>query len=226
MQGQKEKIEIYAYSFPTICAPPVTAINLNCFTQLQELELADSLNPEDDYYLDIVIIDITREGDGGVAISSCYGWLLSGPTLNQSDQWCDSSTSLALTEPVSRTAAEERDELIPQLQQFWDTEPTITGDSIRGDERFSQIIAFDCLQGKYLVRPAWNTLHLHSTNYDACLMHLHRLRSYLQKNVSLLQEYQSTFNEQLQSGIIKVAPELEKMTQNCFFTPSWDRNTR
>ena len=58
---------------------------------------------------------------------------MSEPTLNQSNQWCDSSTSLALTEPVSRTAVEERDELITQLQPYWDTKSIgITGDSIPG----------------------------------------------------------------------------------------------
>ena len=138
-----------------------------------------------------------------------------------------SSTSLAATEPVSRTAVEERDEFITQLQPFWVTKSIeITGDSIPSDDGFSQIITFDCLQGRCLVRLPWISLRLHSTNYDAYLMHLHCLRSHLQNNVLLLQEYQSIFNEQLQSGIIKVVPESEKMTKNCFFTPSWDHNVR
>ena len=146
--------------------------------------------------------DITRERDGPVAISSQLGWLLSGPTR---DRISRISTNLALTESTSVDAEVEQDELTTQLQQFWNTESIgITESPTPEDDGFSKIITFDSSQHRYFVTLPWNSLHLRSTNYKACLTPLHYLRTRLQKNVPIVQEYQSTFNEQLKSVIIEV----------------------
>ena len=81
LRGRDEELEIYALSFPTLCAPPGSVVNLDHFSHLQELDLADCPYLEDysdaidvligaDHYWDIVTGDITREGNGPVAISS------------------------------------------------------------------------------------------------------------------------------------------------------------
>ena len=81
-------------SFPTLCAPPGSVVNLDHFSHLQELDLADCPHLEDDsdaidvligadHYWDIVTGDITREGDGPVAISNRLGWLFCGPARDQ-----------------------------------------------------------------------------------------------------------------------------------------------
>ena len=75
-----EDIEICALTFPAICAPPVSFIDMSHFTVLRELNLADDPQRDEyasdtidiligsDHYWDIVIGDITREGDGPVSI--------------------------------------------------------------------------------------------------------------------------------------------------------------
>ena len=106
------------------------------------------------------------------------------------------------------------------LQQFWDIESIgISEDSTLEDSGFSHIILLDSTQNRYCAALSWNSLHLHSTNYELYLTRLHYLRNRLQKNGSLLQEYQSTFDEQLKSGIIEVVPKSEEIIQNCFFLP-------
>ena len=115
-------------SFPTLCAPPGSVVNLDHFSHLQELDLANCPYLEDDsdainvligtdHYWDIVTGDISREGNGPVAISSRLGWLLSGPARNQIKESPHTATYLGLTEPMNT-----KDELTAQLQQFWDIE--------------------------------------------------------------------------------------------------------
>ena len=147
-----------------------------------------------DHYWDIVTVDITREGDGPVAISSRLGWLLFGLARDQINRFSRTATYLGLTESVN--TEEEQDKLTTQLQQFWDIESIgISEDSTLEDTGFSHIISFDSTQNRYCAALPWNSIRLHSTNYELCLTHLHYLRNCLQKNESLLQEYQSTFDE-------------------------------
>ena len=226
LRGRDEELEIYALSFPTLCAPPGSVANLDHFSHLQELDLADCPYLEDDsdaidgligadHHWDIVTGDITREGNGPVAISSRLGWLLSGPARNQIKESPHTATYLGLTEPMNT-----KDELTAQLQQFWDIESIgISKESTLEDDGFSHIISFDSTQNRYCAALPWNLLHLHSTNYELCMTRLHYLRNRLQRNESLLQEYQSTFNEQLNSHIIEVVPESEEVIQNRFFLP-------
>ena len=229
LQGREEELEVYALSFPTLCAPPGSVVNLDHFSHLRELDLADCPCSEDDsdaidvligadHYWDIVTGDISREGDGPVAISSRLGWLLSGPARAQINPFFRTSTYLGLTESVN--TEEEQDELTMQLEHFWDTDSIgISVDSTIEDSGFSHIISFDSAQNRYCAALPWNSLQLQSTNYELCLTRLHYLRDRLQKNGSLLQEYQSTFEEQLKSGIIEVVPESEEMIKDCFFLP-------
>ena len=125
LQGREEELEIYALSFPMLCAPPGSVVNLDHFSHLQELDLADCPHLEDDsdardvligadHYWDIFTGDITREGDGPVAISSRLGWLLSGPARDQINRFSHTATYVGLTESVN--TEEDQDKLTTQLQ--------------------------------------------------------------------------------------------------------------
>ena len=94
--GNDGDVEISAVCFPKICSPIPTRICPDRYPHLKGLNLADSNFIEGDetdndsidiligcdYYFDVVNNDIVRgEGRSGpVAISSKFGWILSGPT--------------------------------------------------------------------------------------------------------------------------------------------------
>jgi hypothetical protein len=81
-------VTIEALNFPVICFPVSATINLDNHPHLNGIQLADKSNASDpidvlissDYYWDIVGGEIIQGQSGPVAISSKFGWLLSGPT--------------------------------------------------------------------------------------------------------------------------------------------------
>ena len=73
-------------------------VNLDGHPQLLQLDLADGSVPEDgscdidvligsDYHCDVVDGDIIRGGEGLEAVSSRFGWLVSGPVKNDAVHW-------------------------------------------------------------------------------------------------------------------------------------------
>ena len=84
-----EEVEISALSFPAICSPLQVPVELDKYPHLQDLDLADASSSEQssdvdmligsDYYWDVITGDLKRSGNGPVAVSSKFGWLLSGP---------------------------------------------------------------------------------------------------------------------------------------------------
>jgi len=223
-----EDIEIRALTFPAICAPPVSFVDMSHFTILRELDLADDPQTDEDasdtidiligsdHYWDIVIGDITREGDGPVAINSRLGWLLSGHTRHSRNHDSNVITNLALVNSIDSSV----DEVAIQLQRFWDTEAIgIMECSVTADDHFSSLVEFEELEKRYVVSLPWASLHPTSTNYDICVTRLHMLRARLQRDNSLFQQYQATFDSQLHSGIIELVPEAETTNESCFFLP-------
>ena len=97
LQGKRgEDIEIQALSFPAICSPLQTAVVVDQFPHLRDLDLADEDTDEGcsdsidiligtDYYWQVVISDIIRGDTGPVALNSHFGWLVSGPTKSLSE---------------------------------------------------------------------------------------------------------------------------------------------
>ena len=63
------------------------------------------------------------------------------------------------------------------------------------------------------------SLELSCNNFPECLNHLNLLRSKLVRNTNLLQEYQDTFSQQLQLGIIEVVPGAELRNEPNFYLP-------
>lgn len=83
-----EVLSIKALSFPKLCSPVVTSVEVGQFPHLRGLKLANSYPSSEqrigivlglDYYHDIVQGDIRKGSNGPTAVSSKLGWLLSGP---------------------------------------------------------------------------------------------------------------------------------------------------
>ena len=93
--GFNERLEIMAHISPVICSNLPTLVDVNKYTHLQGLELADKgnlhLNEFDiligsNYYWQIVTSDIVNGDCGPVAMSSIFGWLLLGPVSHLSTE--------------------------------------------------------------------------------------------------------------------------------------------
>jgi len=217
-------IKICALTFSTICAPPATSIRLQQFDQLTELDLADYQHTEgtdaidvligSDHYWDIVMEDIIR-GEGPTAVHSKLGWLLSGPTNGDTPV----ISSFVLQGFKSSPTQKGRDELLDSLQRFCETESLGITELIPEEMEFDKIIRFDSTEGRYVVSLHWVSLNLTSSNYNESLNRVNLLRSRLVKDKFLLQEYQSTFSQQLQSGIIEVVPKDEEGNEPNFYLP-------
>ena len=68
-------------------------VELDKYPHLQDLDLADASSSEQssdvdmligsNYYWDVIIGDLKRSGNRPVAVSSKFGWLLSGPVKSK-----------------------------------------------------------------------------------------------------------------------------------------------
>ena len=126
-----ENIEIQVLSFPTICCMLKTPVAVNQYSHLQDLDLADMAVSEDqsnqidiligsDYYWHVVTSDIIRGESGPVALSSHFGWLLSGPASPMPHS--HATSALIIDGSTDGESPEHTDQLSQALNQFWDTE--------------------------------------------------------------------------------------------------------
>ena len=191
LQGKSnEVIEIVALGFHTICSPLPRAINLHQYPYLQHLDLADcqatSHNSEQyestvdiligsDFYWDLVLGEINRQKGGLVAMSSKFGWLLSGPVKNSSDISEVTHSNLVVQIPSTiPTSLDNECSLEKELRRFWDIESLgIMNDTEpnTGVENFPSQISYDFLQGhyNYKVGLPWKLSKPESTNYGLCV---------------------------------------------------------
>lgn len=97
LQGSQGEIKISALCFPKICLAVSAKVNIDNHIHLQGLELGDMSIAEtgqkdidvligSDYYFDIVSGNVIRGSSGPVAVSSLFGWVLSGPTSAERKQ--------------------------------------------------------------------------------------------------------------------------------------------
>ena len=86
-----ELFEVTALKIPTICSPLPNKINVTDFPRLDGLEFADQFDDNNsievligsDNYWDIVSGETVKGKNGPTAVSSKFGWLLSGPLNDQ-----------------------------------------------------------------------------------------------------------------------------------------------
>ena len=107
-----EDLELMALTFLAICSPLRTIIEVEHYSHLQDLDLADVSSTNDHmsdtvdiligsgYYWDVVIGDVTHGKCGPIAVRSKFGWLLSGLVR---------STNAASNEAVSNLILEGPD---------------------------------------------------------------------------------------------------------------------
>ena len=127
-------ISVMALVFPTICSPMSVHVDIDRYTYLQGLELADCLISSEqnhdqigdtidlligsDYYWEFVTNEIIRADKGPVAVNSKFGWLISGPVKGK-----DIITDLIIEgSSADVTSISSDDPLTNSLRQFWETE--------------------------------------------------------------------------------------------------------
>ena len=125
--GFNEGLEIMAHTSPVICSSLPVLVNVNKYTHLQGLDLADNSNLHQseidiligsDYYWQVVTGDIVNGNSGPVSMNNIFGWLLSGPV---SPPCTDNAFhSLAIIRKECTSKSPENDRLIQTLKQFWD----------------------------------------------------------------------------------------------------------
>ena len=113
-------------SFPTICSDLPNRVDISLFSHLEGLELVDEFvvngldRPIDvlvgsDFYYRIITGDIVKGDSGPVAISSIFGYFLSGPSNHL-------NSNLILQGNHDTLINDEPDELISTLKRSWETE--------------------------------------------------------------------------------------------------------
>ena len=130
LQGRSgEDIEIQVLSFPVICSPLQTAVVVDQYPHLRNLDVADEDTDKGrsdsidillgtDYYWQVVSGDIIRGDSGPVALNSHFGWLVSGPTKPLSVNY---TVSTLIIEGNGNLEYSDN-QLTQNLSRFWDTE--------------------------------------------------------------------------------------------------------
>ena len=125
-----EELELYALDFPVICSPLPNKIKVADYVHLEGLDFADNFDNTDresidvligsDYYWDFVTGDSIKGDQGPTAVYSKFGWLLSGPTYDQSSSIAVSS-NLIISGGCNLMFG-EHDELVESMKKFWESE--------------------------------------------------------------------------------------------------------
>ena len=113
--------------------------------------------------------EICRQQSGLVAMSSKFGWLVSGPIKNSGENSTVTHSNLVVQGPSS---LDSECTLEKELRRFWDIESLgILDDALSepGTERFPSQISYDFLQGCYRVGLPWKLSKPESTNYALCI---------------------------------------------------------
>ena len=220
------RLTLSLHVVPTICEPllhqPVTA-SIESHDQLMSLDLADSADvnarlPVDvligcDHYWELVTGSVCRNERGPTAIHTKLGWVLSGPTntpiIEHTSSYAVTTHSLrAGSHPMCTGTAQ----LNEQLRSFWELESLgIIEEEKTLYEEFAATIRFQ--DGRYKVPLPWKEFHEPlGDNYQLCEKRLKGLLKRLRHEPEVLEQYNSTIQDQLERGIIEPAPQETKGT--------------
>ena len=194
---------INALSYPELCSPLPTRVEVASFLHLQGLELADdvdtSLDSNDninvligaDQYYNIVVGDVIRGEHGPVAVKSKLGWVLSGDT-GSSNTSQDNFTSTHLCIEILRLTESVKDnELVDTLKAFWEVENTGLDYNKAVDRNETDRFCDIKVHGdRYEVGLPWKPSepnHMVS-NFEHCKTRLNSLHSSLMKKPELMRE--------------------------------------
>lgn len=219
--------EIEAFVVPTICAPignqEINTAKIH-FKHLAEIELADCNHGNEDLPIDVLIgADFmwsfftggTRRGENGqgpVASCTTLGWVLSGPVPSEKKSTQLSSANL-VSAHLLKVSCQPKEESFTDalLQRLWDLDSIGIREKATVHETFLENISFE--SGRYCVKlPLKENRDLLPDNYDLSLARLNSVVRRLRKEPSVIKEYDHTFRDQLQSGIIERVEETEEQS--------------
>ena len=216
--GLEDVVTISALSSPVICSPLPSVVNPVSYAHLEDLVLADSGTDDhgtidvlvgSNYYWTIVTGDLRRGERGPVAVSSKFGWLLSGPVppLGSSPL---SRTHVSIAAGLDNSVFKDRDsELLSAVKKFWDTESigVIENSTVpENEELFLSSISFDGT--RYEVGLPWRDGHPDVPNHlTMCQTQLKLLQRRLCSKPELVQEYSRIIEEQINLGIVETVKE-------------------
>ena len=232
LQGKRgEDVEIKALSFPAICSPLQTEVDVDQHPHLMNLDLADERSDDgytdsidvligSDFYWSVVIGDIIRGDSGPVALNSHLGWLVSGPTKSLSVTSTVSTLIIDGCDHVDRVQCSDS-QLTQELSKFWETESIgITGHKSCTTEQFPPEILFNWKDGRYQIGLPWKSdVRPLSDCHSLCVDRLNQLYKRLSKKEPILREYDEIICKQLADGIIERVPHSEEKLSDCHFLP-------
>ena len=217
-----ENIEINASTFPVICSPLPSKIDLSDYPHLEGLELSDPLDTESevkpidiligaDVYWDIINDEVIRDGHGPIAVKSKFGWIVSGPVKVEKVNNPQVAANLVIQPTTFYQPS--NDPLITELKRFWDTETLGIYESKGNKDRFLEEIRHD--GERYEVGLPWKGCEPESLpdDYNQALNRLNSLYARLEKDNEVLNEYDKIIDEQLNSGIIEIVPVYEQSSK-------------
>ena len=223
-----EVLSIKAHSFPILCSPIKTHIDISSFAHLQGIALADNFDESDkaihmvigeDYYYNIVQGDVHKGSAGPVAVSSKHGWLISGPVsyMNNEISLCTNIvTSLVLDIlPSESREVHEKQEIGESLDRFWKHEESGLAenekDYVERHETNEAKTDIKLRDGRYSVSLPWrdNSPKMSSSDFDMCSVRLKSLFTKVNLKPDLLRQYDDILRDQLNSHIIEKVPEAE-----------------
>ena len=152
-------------SFPAICSLLQTAVVVDQYPHLRDLDLADEDTDEGcsdsidiligtDYYWQVVIGDIICGDTGPVALNSHFGWLVSGPTKSLSVNYAISNLNIKGDGNMEYSD----NQLTQDLSKFWDTEAIgIFNSNQETTDQFPPGHIFDWESCRYQVTLPWKS---------------------------------------------------------------------
>ena len=224
--GFDKTVTINALSFPVLCLPLPSRINIDC-PHLEGLDLADDWDQTDgsidllvgsDHYWDIVTGE-TRTGENGpVAVKSSLGWLLSGPATGTSKNM-GAHSNLIISRPAEAyDISTNETNLVKTIEKFWNTE-SIGIKEPNPDNEESFITNVSCKNGRYEVTLPWKE-ERPSDHYNLSYNRVKSLQRRLLNDHDLLTEYDQIIKDQLDAGIIEKIPQEEiNRSENVHYMP-------
>jgi hypothetical protein len=206
-----EELSLILLTTPVICEPVncefVSDSVRNC-KHLQNIELAKPAGDGEtiefdiliglDHYWDLITGEIIKGLDGPTAVYSKLGWILSGPTITESNVLM----THILTTGVK--AAGEKSRLEEQLKSFWELESLgILEHEASLYDQFKNHVTHDGV--RYEVTLPWksNVTSL-PDNYELSLSRLKGLLRRLRRDTNLLNEYNSCIKNQIDTDVVEI----------------------
>ena len=135
---------------------------------------------------------------GSFAIESCLGWMVSGPHNNLNE----ASTNMITTHALRAYCEQDETSLTQVMKKFWNVDSLGVNNELEVVNEFEQKLQFDgeCCVVKLPIKPHHEFL---PDNHENSVNRLKSLMAKLQKNTSLLTEYDKIIKSYIKEGIVK-----------------------